>query len=150
MTVIARLSCGLVLTVVALGLSHVGAASALSCAPGTITPEQVVAGQAALPDGSSFFDHYDVAIVGTVLDVETETEPGDRHGRTTVTFNVHATFGEPPAAEVLRVSQGDPGWMTVRVPERPGILRPGPGHRTAGPVELLLRVRSDLSFGGLD
>lgn len=80
-------------------------AGATSCAPTTVTPEDLVAGGLVL-DGFP----YDHAVVGTV-DAVTTQETGDTPGRTFVEVSVVGVFGADLPWTGVVLTMADPGWM---------------------------------------
>lgn len=102
----------LVATAVAAMAMAAPAARALSCAGHPLaSPQAIAAGTERLAAGGSFRDHYDGAIFGTVLALETE-EDGQhpQYGRTEVVVEVTGTYG-PEVGRRAVVVQDDPGWL---------------------------------------
>lgn len=99
---------------VAAGLLGVAApAFATSCAmdPSAI-PEAILAGKPMQFSGRPLFHDYDLAVVGTVVAINTvDDDRSPIYGRTWTTFAVDAMFGTSSAPAQLTLTSSDPGWM---------------------------------------
>jgi len=106
---------GTAVTAVVVTLAVGGAtAGATSCAPPTDgSARSIVAGTEVLWGDHAFFELYDYAVTGTVVDVVTdETQGSATYGATEVHVEVINGFGVDQIGERVVVHQSDPGWMS--------------------------------------
>jgi hypothetical protein len=89
-------------------------AAATSCAMATdASPQAIVTGTEQLWNGERFFDLYDLAVTGLVVEIVTdETAGSPTYGATEVHLDVINAFGVDHVARELVVATPDPGWMT--------------------------------------
>ncbi len=110
LSLIVAAGCALTLLVILMSADPV---RALSCATHpNASPEAIVAGTAELATAEPFFDTYDIAIVGQVVQARTTETPGSNYGQTQTTFSVAAAFGVDAVDEAVVVSSSDPGWLS--------------------------------------
>lgn len=77
------------------------------------SPQAIVTGTEQLWNGERFFDLYDLAVTGIVVEIVTdETAGSPTYGATEVHLDVINAFGVDRVARQLVVSTPDPGWMT--------------------------------------
>lgn len=90
-----------------------GAVRATSCAPAPDgSARAIVTGTEVLWGDHGFFDLYDYAITGTVIEVVTDEDAeSDTYGATEVHVDVINGFGVEQIGESVVVHQSDPGWM---------------------------------------
>jgi hypothetical protein len=87
-------------------------ASALSCVEHPdVTPEAILAGTETLAIDGGFFDHWDGAVLGTVVAIDTNLAQGPEYGATTIDLGVELLIGADRAPETMRLTASDPGWM---------------------------------------
>ena len=106
---------GATVTVVAATLTAgVAMVEATSCAmPTDGSARSIVAGTEVLWGDHTFFDLYDYAVTGTVVEIVTdETQGSATYGATEVHVEVINGFGIDQIGEQVVVHQSDPGWMS--------------------------------------
>lgn len=111
MKAVMSLSLSILLAAGLLGVA--GPASATSCAMDpSATPEAILAGKPMQFSGRPLFQDYDLAVLGTVVAIDTVDDDRSRiYGRTWTTFAVDALFGTSSTPAQLTLTSSDPGWM---------------------------------------
>jgi hypothetical protein len=83
-------------------------AEALSCAPPSGTPEDLIRSTGE----GGFWDTYDLALVGKVLSVITDEEDESvTYGRTEIEVEVEVLLGSQEASHTFSLTASDPGWL---------------------------------------
>lgn len=78
---------------------------ALTCAPPDLTTSELVAADLESPRG-----RYDLAVVGQVIGITTNLEPGEEYGQTAVHLTVIGAYGGRLSEPDLVAFTPDPGW----------------------------------------